>query len=90
MMISEHVASILVLLLTVSDAFSIGKVAHPANAAVDRRECLAGIVSSVFGAAVVTANPFVARADVSDGNSLPLGAAQFSRVLQLQSDLKVR
>lgn len=33
--------------------------------------------------------PSVARADVSDGNSLPEGAARFSRVLRLKTDLQV-
>jgi hypothetical protein len=33
--------------------------------------------------------PSVARADVSDGNQLPQGAQQFSRVLRLKTDLQV-
>jgi hypothetical protein len=32
--------------------------------------------------------PSAARADVSDGNQLPQGAAQFARVVRLSSDLK--
>lgn len=36
----------------------------------------------------LVAGPLAASADVSDGNMLPQGAAQFSRVLRLQSDLK--
>jgi hypothetical protein len=34
--------------------------------------------------------PTVARADVSDGNTLPRGALQFNRVIRLRRDLKVR
>jgi hypothetical protein len=34
------------------------------------------------------ASPREARADVSDGNQLPQGAAQFARVLRLSQDLK--
>ena len=36
---------------------------------------------------VVSASP--ARADVWDGNALPQGAQQFSRVIKLKTDLKV-
>jgi hypothetical protein len=50
----------------------------------NRRE----VLTSVFtvGAAILF-HPQLANADVSDGNELPQGAAQFSRVLRLKSDL---
>ena len=46
---------------------------------------------SVGTAATVafTANVFPAIADVSDGNSLPDGAVQFSRLLKAQKNLEV-
>lgn len=40
----------------------------------------------IAGCCVFT--PKVVQADVSDGNALPQGAAQFSRVLRLKNDLK--
>jgi hypothetical protein len=43
---------------------------------------LVGLGSSLY------LGPSVARADVSDGNQLPQGAAQFARVVRLSSDLK--
>ena len=35
-----------------------------------------------------SSHPQLARADVSDGNALPQGAAQFSRVIRLKNDLQ--
>jgi hypothetical protein len=43
---------------------------------------LLGIAGALFVA------PSAAKADVSDGTSLPEGAAQFSRVLRLKTDLQ--
>lgn len=34
--------------------------------------------------------PLIANADISDGNELPKGAAQFNRIVRLKKDLKVR
>ena len=44
----------------------------------------------VTAAGVLGLAPRFSRADVSDGTSLPQGAEQFSRVIRLKSDLKVR
>lgn len=56
---------------------------------VDRRNfgkvLSAGIVGTVSVA--LTGAPQTAFADVSDGNSLPEGAAQFSRLIRLKGDL---
>jgi len=77
-------------LLPASAAFSVGgPQANPQKSidgVIDRRQSLAGIGASIFGAAVFS--PSVARADVSEGNALPQGAAQFARVVRLQSDIK--
>ena len=53
-----------------------------------RRNVL-GQGAAVVGAALVGGS-IPAWADVSDGTSLPDGAAQFSRLLRVKSDLKVR
>jgi hypothetical protein len=56
----------------------------------ERRQFLASSIlwlSSASAAAIGGASP--ALADVSDGNALPEGAAQFSRVLRAKSDLVV-
>ncbi|EJK64197.1 hypothetical protein THAOC_15101 [Thalassiosira oceanica] len=48
------------------------------------------VSSSIAGAglAVWISSPSPSLADVSDGNSLPQGAAQFSRVIKVRSQLK--
>jgi hypothetical protein len=47
-------------------------------------------VLSLAGAAIVTGFAVPSWADVSDGNTLPQGALQFSRLIRVKSDLKVR
>lgn len=49
-----------------------------------RQQVLQSFTSASFAAVYA---PSLAHADVSDGNSLPKGAAQFSRVIRLKSDL---
>ena len=58
------------------------------GAGPSRRELLRNIVVGTAAAALLA--PSIVRADVSDGTSLPQGVAQFSRVLRLKNDLKVR
>ena len=53
--------------------------------AMSRREAL---MSSAILVSLSIINPGAANADVSDGNALPQGAAQFSRVLRLKNDLQ--
>ena len=53
---------------------------------VTRKEVMERLV--LVAAGVVGLVPSKALADVSDGNALPQGAAQFSRVLRLKSDLQ--
>lgn len=64
----------------------------PSTASFDncrsRREALIGGLGLVVGSSALLGNPVAAVADVSDGNVLPQGAAQFSRVLRLKSDLQ--
>jgi hypothetical protein len=45
---------------------------------------------AVFSASSLVVGSSPAFADVSDGNALPQGAAQFSRILRAKSDLAVR
>ena len=44
---------------------------------------------SYMGVAIVAGSAIPAWADVSDGNMLPQGAQQFSRLIRVRSDLKV-
>lgn len=53
--------------------------------AQDRRSFVSAAI--IGGASICLTNP--ALADVSDGNTLPQGAAQFSRLLKVKNDLKV-
>jgi hypothetical protein len=55
----------------------------------DRRDFLSAAVTAAAGVGVFTV-PTSSLADVSDGNSLPQGAAQFSRVIKVRAQLKVR
>jgi hypothetical protein len=48
------------------------------------------ILSGLGTGLLVNSVPKPAFADVSDGNALPEGAAQYSRILRLKSDLVVR
>jgi hypothetical protein len=54
-----------------------------------RRDVLVAGAAAVFGAAILGAPTVPAFADVSDGTSLPEGAAQFSRLIRVKNDLKV-
>jgi hypothetical protein len=51
-----------------------------------RREAIVNGIGLALGSLLV--GPALSRADVSDGNTLPKGAAQFNRVLRLRSDLQ--
>jgi hypothetical protein len=53
----------------------------------NRRSFLEIAALSVFATDFVISRP--ALADVSDGNTLPQGAAQFSRVVKMKSNLMV-
>jgi hypothetical protein len=46
------------------------------------------LIQLTAGALLVA--PSIAKADVSDGNTLPRGALQFNRVIRLRRDIKVR
>jgi hypothetical protein len=68
-----------------SSAHTIGD-----DVAVQRRNFLAkGLVAAAAVAATLTAEPTPARADVSDGNELPPGVAQFSRLVRGKVELTV-
>jgi hypothetical protein len=55
----------------------------------ERRKFVQDFVA-VFSASFLVAGSAPAFADVSDGNALPQGAAQFGRILRAKSDLVVR
>lgn len=55
-----------------------------------RREFVSKSVAILTSATVVVTGCSPAFADVSDGNALPTGAAQFGRVIRAKSDLEVR
>jgi hypothetical protein len=68
-----------------SSAHSIGD-----DVAVQRRNFLAkGLVAAAAVAATLTAEPTPVQADVSDGNELPPGVAQFSRLVRGKVELTV-
>ena len=88
------IATINLAVLTDTNAFGVERKQsvvkcrpHTVCDAISRRNFL-----SVGTAATVafTANVFPAIADVSDGNSLPEGAVQFSRLLKAQKNLEVK
>ena len=54
-----------------------------------RRSFFANVVST-YGIMSVVSIPLPALAEVSQGNSLPDGAAQFKRLINLKSDIPVR
>jgi hypothetical protein len=59
------------------------------DSSVSRRDAIIhGMIGSFAMGSSLLANPSAVQADVSDGNALPQGAAQFSRVLRLKSDLQ--
>jgi hypothetical protein len=59
--------------------------------AVSRRDFFStAINTSAAVASGLVLNPLPSVADVSDGNALPQGAAQFSRVIKVRAQLKVR
>ena len=56
---------------------------------VDRRSFAKVLTAGILASSSVGSSPQSAYADVSDGNSLPEGAAQFSRLIRLKDDLIV-
>ena len=60
----------------------------------DRRNFLENVASTAFGGAIIAVGgsaftPLPAQAEVSQGNSLPEGAAQFKRLINLKNDIPV-
>lgn len=65
---------------------------HPIgdDVAVERRNFLTkGLFAAAMVAATSIAEPTPARADVADGNELPPGVAQFSRLVRAKVELTV-
>jgi hypothetical protein len=62
----------------------------PESKLTNRRDFGARILSSSSMVVAALASSQPAYADVSDGNALPQGAAQFGRVIRAKSDLQVR
>ena len=56
--------------------------------AASRRDILSVGVSAALSLAVA-GSPLPASADISEGNTLPQGAQQFSRLIRVKADLKV-
>lgn len=66
---------------------------HLAAAASDinsssRRNFLSSTLATASAASALVLAPLPGAADVSDGNALPQGAAQFSRVLKVRAQLQ--
>lgn len=59
----------------------------PLEHVVSRKQALGQLLVGAVSGAMLVTTPGVAKADVSDGNMLPPGAAQFSRALRLKTDL---
>jgi hypothetical protein len=59
------------------------------SAAVNRRDFISTAIATSVAVGGFSTFPSVSLADVSDGNSLPQGAAQFSRVIKVRAQLKV-
>lgn len=60
--------------------------------AASRRDFLSNAVATTFTITTtgVVLTPLPSFADLSDGNALPQGAAQFSRVIKVRAQLQVR
>mmetsp|Transcript_9370 Transcript_9370/g.16302 ORF Transcript_9370/g.16302 Transcript_9370/m.16302 type:complete len:201 (+) Transcript_9370:78-680(+) len=74
-----------------SNGKSNSKIGTPTQlrAIVDsRRDFLSASVSAASAASALVLSPVPSVADVSDGNSLPQGAAQFSRVIKVRAQLQ--
>lgn len=80
-------ALLLCSILSVS-SFTISQTSDRPTALLATRRDLLAQGAAVVGASLVVSS-IPAYADVSDGNTLPAGAAQFSRLLRVKSDLKV-
>ncbi len=58
--------------------------------AATRRDFLSiGVSTTAAITSGLVINPLPSLADVSDGNALPQGAAQFSRIIKVRAQLKV-
>jgi hypothetical protein len=90
--LSSPVALLLLTNVDVASAFS-----HPSSSPRAKTACSATANRRDFISAAVATSaavggfsfPSPSLADVSDGNSLPQGAAQFSRVIKVRAQLKV-
>jgi hypothetical protein len=60
------------------------------NDATNRRQFVSRAFFALLSPALLTSGASPAAADVSDGNALPQGAAQFGRIIRAKSDLVVR
>jgi hypothetical protein len=59
------------------------------SATANRRDFISTAIATSVAVGGSSFFPAVSLADVSDGNSLPQGAAQFSRVIKVRAQLKV-
>lgn len=93
-----HLASILTVFLPFTGAYVVNtKIRSPVSSSLcmtsafdgeeslNRRQLFQHVATT---GAVAFLAPRLAWADISDGNALPKGAAEFSRSLRLKSDLK--
>jgi hypothetical protein len=60
------------------------------NDATNRRQFFSRAFLTLLSPALLTSGASPAAADVSQGNALPQGAAQFGRIIRAKSDLIVR
>eukprot|EP00578_Thalassiosira_sp_NH16_P025525 CAMPEP_0181100310 /NCGR_PEP_ID=MMETSP1071-20121207/13125_1 /TAXON_ID=35127 /ORGANISM="Thalassiosira sp., Strain NH16" /LENGTH=198 /DNA_ID=CAMNT_0023183031 /DNA_START=58 /DNA_END=654 /DNA_ORIENTATION=- len=61
---------------------------HLSATASTRRNFLSTGIATAAAASTLVLSPLPGVADLSDGNALPQGAAQFSRVIKVRSQLK--
>ena len=88
-----RIASVLawVLLAPVSTAFVVAPNSRSTTSlSMVRGETSRRQLLQFTAGALLVGAPSIARADVSDGNTLPQGALQFNRVIRLKRDIKVR
>jgi hypothetical protein len=87
-MVSRLSIAILLSSALSASSFTISQQRDPSTALLASRRDFVGQGAAIVGAALV-AGSLPSFADVSDGNALPQGAQQFSKMIRVKADLKV-